>query len=88
MGWEDWIDSMKKFSGNTDTGAIIGLDGSVWAQSASLGLTSEDVAWMLKNFETPSRAYAKGIYVADEKYYCTFSDGDTLRFKKGLCHTL
>eukprot|EP00034_Subulatomonas_tetraspora_P000623 GABW01000878.1.p1 GENE.GABW01000878.1~~GABW01000878.1.p1 ORF type:complete len:125 (-),score=29.71 GABW01000878.1:63-437(-) len=81
MSWQAYVDQQMVGSGFCSTGAIIGLDGSVWATSA--GFNVAEGAALARMFSDPSSAFASGITVAGVKYMCIRADPRSIYGKKG-----
>lgn len=46
-GWQSWVDNMTAYPG-VNVGAIFGLDGSVWAKSASCNPSADEITELVK----------------------------------------
>ncbi|KAG6772652.1 profilin-6-like [Populus alba x Populus x berolinensis] len=88
MSWQQYVDEhlMCDIDGNTLTSAaIIGHDGSVWAQSASFPqFTAEEVAAIMKDFDEPGSLAPTGLFLGGTKYMVIQGEaGAVIRGKKG-----
>ncbi|CAL5396928.1 unnamed protein product [Camellia sinensis] len=88
MSWQTYVDDhlMCDIEGNTLTSAaIIGHDGSVWAQSSSFPqLKPEEIAGMMKDFAEPGYLAPTGLYLGGTKYMVIQGEpGAVIRGKKG-----
>ncbi|KAF9662348.1 hypothetical protein SADUNF_Sadunf18G0043500 [Salix dunnii] len=88
MTWQVYVDEhlMCDIEGNTLTSAaIIGQDGSVWAQSASFPqFTQEEVSAIMKDFEEPGYLAPTGLFLGGTKYMVIQGEpGAVIRGKKG-----
>ncbi|XP_011005518.1 PREDICTED: profilin-6-like [Populus euphratica] len=88
MSWQVYVDDhlMCDIEGNTLTSAaIIGHDGSVWAQSASFPqFTQEEVSAIMKDFEEPGSLAPTGLFLGGTKYMVIQGEpGAVIRGKKG-----
>eukprot|EP01059_Diplonema_ambulator_P008840 TRINITY_DN185_c0_g1_i4.p2 TRINITY_DN185_c0_g1~~TRINITY_DN185_c0_g1_i4.p2 ORF type:complete len:130 (+),score=42.78 TRINITY_DN185_c0_g1_i4:114-503(+) len=86
MSWDSYVDNMVS-SGNVSEGALLGIDGSIWAKSASLNLTPEEAVAIAGGMGEASGAYfqANGCVVAGTKFFTLRFMGDEGIFygKKG-----
>ncbi|KAB5553196.1 hypothetical protein DKX38_010507 [Salix brachista] len=88
MSWQQYVDEhlMCDIDGNTLTSAaIIGHDGSVWAQSATFPqFTAEEVAAIMKDFDEPGSLAPTGLFLGGTKYMVIQGEpGAVIRGKKG-----
>ncbi|CAK7353116.1 unnamed protein product [Dovyalis caffra] len=88
MSWQTYVDEhlMCDIDGHTLTSAaIIGQDGSVWAQSASFPqFTQEEVNAIMKDFDEPGSLAPTGLYLGGTKYMVIQGEpGAVIRGKKG-----
>ncbi|KAJ6743506.1 PROFILIN [Salix viminalis] len=88
MSWQQYVDEhlMCDIDGNTLTSAaIIGHDGSVWAQSATFPqFTPEEVAAIMKDFDEPGSLAPTGLFLGGTKYMVIQGEpGAVIRGKKG-----
>jgi profilin len=71
MSWQDYIDDSLIASGNVSGGALIGLDGNLWARSETLSrISREEIDNLIKGF-TPEgllQLRNNGCFIAQEKY--------------------
>nr|ABW37744.1 Ama v 1.01 allergen [Amaranthus viridis] len=90
MSWQAYVDDhlMCEIDGSENrlsAAAIIGVDGSVWAQSASFPQFKEDeIAAIVKDFEDPGTLAPTGLYLGGTKYMVIQGEpGAVIRGKKG-----
>ncbi|KAK9742068.1 hypothetical protein RND81_03G146300 [Saponaria officinalis] len=88
MSWQTYVDDhlMCDVDGNTLTSAaIVGLDGSVWAQAPTFPqLRTEEVSAILKDFDEPGTLAPVGLYLGGTKYMVIQGEpGVVIRGKKG-----
>jgi len=89
MSWQTYIDDhlmMEISAGHTLTSAaIIGLDGSVWAQSADFpAISPDEIAKLNNGFEEGSVLPQHGLFLGGLKYLVVQGDpGIVVRGKKG-----
>lgn len=83
MSWQSYVDQHLVGTGVVSKAAIVGLDGSVWAKSASLNLTSQEATAIANNFKNPSSFIASGVFVQGEKYMTLRADERSVYYKKG-----
>lgn len=68
MSWQEYVDESMVETGKISKGAIIGLDGSVWAISPELNITEEEINNFISSFSDPSSIREHGLYISTEKY--------------------
>ncbi|XP_047328822.1 profilin [Impatiens glandulifera] len=88
MSWQTYVDEhlMCDIEGSTLTAAaIIGQDGSVWAQSATFPqLNPEEVTGIVNDFEEPGTLAPTGLFLGGAKYMVIQGEpGAVIRGKKG-----
>ncbi|MCL7036082.1 hypothetical protein MKW94_025946 [Papaver nudicaule] len=88
MSWQSYVDDhlMCDIEGNHLTSsAILGLDGSVWAQSAAFPqLKAGEVEAINRDFEEPGTLAPTGLHLAGVKYMVIQGEpGAVIRGKKG-----
>ncbi|KAL7093694.1 hypothetical protein ACP275_11G055100 [Erythranthe tilingii] len=88
MSWQSYIDDhlMAEVDGNHLTSsAILGHDGSVWAQSANFPqLKPEEVTGIMTDFDTPGSLAPTGLYIGGAKYMVIQGEpGAVIRGKMG-----
>lgn len=89
MSWQNYVDDhlMVELSGgrSLSSGAIIGLDGGVWAKSADFPEVSpEEMDALTTGFSDPSTLEEKGIVLNGVKYFTIQGErGTVIRGKKG-----
>uniref|UniRef100_A0A7N1A548 Profilin n=1 Tax=Kalanchoe fedtschenkoi TaxID=63787 RepID=A0A7N1A548_KALFE len=88
MSWQAYVDDhlMCEIEGNNLTSAaIIGLDGSVWAQSEAFPqYKPEEIDAIVKDFEEPGYLAPTGLFLGGTKYMVIQGEpGAVIRGKKG-----
>ncbi|XP_024030867.1 profilin [Morus notabilis] len=89
MSWQSYVDDHLMCDvGDGQTlpaAAIIGVDGSVWAQSASFPqLKPQEVDGIEKDFKEPGHLAPTGLYLGGTKYMVIQGEsGAVIRGKKG-----
>ncbi|KAF6141699.1 hypothetical protein GIB67_027877 [Kingdonia uniflora] len=88
MSWQTYVDDhlMCDIEGhNLTAAAIIGHDGSVWAQSESFPqFKSEEITAILNDFEEPGSLAPTGLFLGGTKYMVIQGEaGAVIRGKKG-----
>ncbi|XP_044463663.1 profilin-A-like [Mangifera indica] len=88
MSWQTYVDEhlMCDIEGQHLTAAaIIGLDGSVWAQSSSFPKCKPDeITNINKDFENPGHLAPTGLFLGETKYMVIQGEpGAVIRGKKG-----
>ncbi|CAA2989615.1 profilin [Olea europaea subsp. europaea] len=89
MSWQSYIDDhlMADIEGNHLTSAaIIGHDGSVWAQSANFPqFKPDEITGIMNDFENPGSLAPTGLYLGGTKYMVIQGEaGAVIRGKKVL----
>lgn len=68
MSWQEYVDSGLVGSGKISMAALVGHDGSVWAQSSNFpGLAAGQLEALLKGFQDPSGLRVEGIRIGNDK---------------------
>ncbi|KAK3436366.1 profilin-1 [Eucalyptus grandis] len=88
MSWQTYVDEhlMCEIEGNHLTSAaIIGCDGSVWAQSSAFPqFKPEEIAAIIKDFDEPGTLAPTGLFLGGMKYMVIQGEpGAVIRGKKG-----
>ncbi|GFZ08502.1 Profilin-1 like [Actinidia chinensis var. chinensis] len=88
MSWQTYVDEhlMCEIEGNSLTAAaIIGQDGSVWAQSATFPqFKPEEITAIMNDFSEPGSLAPTGLYLGGTKYMVIQGEaGAVIRGKKG-----
>ncbi|KAK4479588.1 hypothetical protein RD792_015106 [Penstemon davidsonii] len=88
MSWQTYVDEhlMCDVDGaHLTAAAIIGQDGSVWAQSASFPqFTPQEISNIVKDFEEPGFLAPTGMFLGGAKYMVIQGEpGAVIRGKKG-----
>ena len=88
MSWQTYIDDhlMCEIDGQYLTAsAIIGHDGSVWAQSPNFPqFKPEEIAGIMKDFDEPGSLAPTGLFLGNTKYMVIQGEpGAVIRGKKG-----
>nr|ACG37173.1 histone H4 [Zea mays] len=88
MSWQAYVDDhlLCDIEGqHLSAAAIVGHDGSVWAQSENFPeLKPEEVAGMIKDFDEPGTLAPTGLFVGGTKYMVIQGEpGVVIRGKKG-----
>nr|Q9XF37.1 RecName: Full=Profilin; AltName: Full=Minor pollen allergen Api g 4; AltName: Allergen=Api g 4 [Apium graveolens]AAD29409.1 profilin [Apium graveolens] len=91
MSWQAYVDDhlMCEVEGNPGqtltAAAIIGHDGSVWAQSSTFPqIKPEEIAGIMKDFDEPGHLAPTGLYLGGAKYMVIQGEPNAvIRGKKG-----
>ncbi|KAB2072016.1 hypothetical protein ERO13_A08G243700v2 [Gossypium hirsutum] len=90
MSWQTYVDEhlMCDIEGqgqHLKSAAIVGHDGSVWAQSSAFPqLNASEVTDIMKDFDEPGHLAPKGLHLAGAKYMVIQGEpGAVIRGKKG-----
>lgn len=82
MSWQEYIDSGMIETGHLTDGAILGLDGSIWASSSNLKPSKEEGLSMVQSFSDPTAIRTKGIVLLGQKYIPIKADDRSIYGKK------
>ena len=85
MAWQPYIDSSLVGSGKISSGAILGLDGSIWASSPSLSLTPAETRTLTSAFLDPTPIRSEGFRLSGTKYITIMSTEREIYGKAGAC---
>ncbi|KAL3744445.1 profilin [Eucalyptus grandis] len=88
MSWQQYVDEhlMCEIEGNhLAAAAIIGHDGSVWAQSSSFPqFKPEEITGIMRDFDEPGTLAPTGLYLGGTKYMVIQGEPNAvIRGKKG-----
>ncbi|XP_057957642.1 profilin-2 [Malania oleifera] len=88
MSWQAYVDEhlLCDMEGNhLSAAAIIGHDGTVWAQSATFPpLKTEEITGVMTDFSEPGHLAPTGLYLGNTKYMVIQGEpGAVIRGKKG-----
>jgi profilin len=88
MSWQAYIDTLLKSASCIKKGAIIGLDGSVWARSdgtmgENFNASAEECKKFTALWDNIKDAPMKGFHLEGAKYIVPSTDGDFLFGKSG-----
>ncbi|CAH1425174.1 unnamed protein product [Lactuca virosa] len=88
MSWQAYVDDhlMCEIEGNhLSSAAIIGHDGSIWAQSSSFpSVKPEEITAIINDFNEPGSLAPTGLYLGGTKYMVIQGEaGAVIRGKKG-----
>ncbi|KAJ9551153.1 hypothetical protein OSB04_015198 [Centaurea solstitialis] len=89
MSWQSYIDEhlMDEIEGNyLSAAAIIGHDGSVWAQSATFPqVKPEEITGIMNDFDNPGSLAPTGLFLGGIKYMVIQGEGGVvIRGKKTM----
>eukprot|EP00727_Mastigamoeba_balamuthi_P006272 m51a1_g2264 putative profilin ii (128) ;mRNA; f:339796-340778 len=82
MSWQAYVDQQLIGTGQINQGAILGLDGNIWAKSKDFALKAGEGAKLVANFKDPASAQGSGIYVNGNKYMTLKADANSVYGKK------
>ncbi|KAL8139475.1 hypothetical protein V2J09_005496 [Rumex salicifolius] len=88
MSWQTYVDDhlMCDMEGNQlSSAAILGQDGSLWAQSAAFPqFKPEEISAIMKDFDEPGSLAPTGLFLGGTKYMVIQGEpGAVIRGKKG-----
>jgi len=80
MSWQSYVDQQLVGSGSVSLGAILGLDGSVWAKSAALNISAAEAKALTSAFANPAGAQSTGLFFggASNKYLLVKADDQSI----------
>ena len=81
-GWQRYVDDALIGTHDLSQAAILGLDGSPWAQSQNFNINTSEAQQLLSLFENSTTAFAAGITINGVKYVTTKSDNRSIYGKK------
>lgn len=81
MSWQSYINSLLD-PGTVKAGAIVGLDGGVWAASAGFTVTQAEAVRLVSGFDDPTRLFG-GVYAGGKYYLFLRASDDTIHGKNG-----
>eukprot|EP00161_Ancyromonas_sigmoides_P022041 TRINITY_DN6659_c0_g1_i2.p1 TRINITY_DN6659_c0_g1~~TRINITY_DN6659_c0_g1_i2.p1 ORF type:complete len:187 (+),score=64.47 TRINITY_DN6659_c0_g1_i2:81-563(+) len=82
MSWSEYVEKQLIGTGAVTSGAILGHDGSIWAQSANFKIQGSEGAALNALIGTPA-PFESGIMLGGVKYMCIKSEERSLYGKKG-----
>ncbi|MFE9783267.1 profilin [Streptomyces sp. NPDC005775] len=83
MSWQTYVDEHLVKSGACTAGAIIGFDGTTWAQSAGFALKVGEGQAIVALFQNPADVFPRGVTVAGVKYMGVKGEERSIHGKKG-----
>lgn len=83
MSWQIYVDSNLVGTGKISEGAILGLDSSIWATSASLNLSPNECAALLAAFSDANSVRSNGLTLAGKRNVVFRSDERSIYGKCG-----
>ncbi|KAI8331959.1 profilin [Chlamydoabsidia padenii] len=83
MSWQAFIDQSLVGTGNVSQGAIYGLEGALWAQSAGFQLSPTELNELVTGFSDPSKVQAGGVHLNGVKYLTLRADDRSIYVKQG-----
>lgn len=85
--WQSYVDDNLVGTGYVAKGAIVGSNGSVWAQSSNLNLVEGEGSAMVAGFSNPENVLSNGLYIEGAKYFAIKVDVESqpqvIYLKKG-----
>jgi len=78
--WQDYVEHLTSF-GKVTQAAIVGLDGTIWAQSPELNISSDEISQSLAGFKDDSILLAAGIHINGVKYMYRRPYENQIQFK-------
>ncbi|CAH1229496.1 PFN4 [Branchiostoma lanceolatum] len=83
MSWQAYVDTNMVGTGHVSKGAILGLDGTVWAKSPDFNISAPEAQHIAQNISNPGALQGSGARVEEEKHFCVRADGSFAYTKKG-----
>jgi len=81
MSWQAYVDQQLIGTGHVKQGALVGLDGSVWAYSA--GFNPGDTRKLVSQFANNQSVFSEGVNIGGIKYMGIRADARSIYGKKG-----
>ncbi|CAH1225992.1 profilin [Branchiostoma lanceolatum] len=82
MSWQQYLDQHLVQTQCVTAGAICGLDGSIWAKSNGLEISTDEVATLGRAFTSNEVLIQSGIRIGGVKYIYLSGDDKLIRGKK------
>jgi len=82
MSWQDLVDSNLVGTGQVSKGAILGIDGQVWAKSNGFGLTEQEAQAAARCFSNRDAVLSSGLKLEGDKYFVLQADDERVIGKK------
>ncbi|TPX34235.1 hypothetical protein SmJEL517_g03081 [Synchytrium microbalum] len=88
MSWQAYVDNSMVGTKSLSRGAIVGLNGGIWAISPNLKISPVEATALVNSFKDASAARGSGLYLNGQKYFFLGGDDRTVRGKLGAggCH--
>jgi len=67
MSWQEYVDSALVGTGKISEAAIIGHDGTLWAQSPSFTINPDQFTRLFQSFTNPSIIRSEGLKFGNDK---------------------
>jgi len=83
MSWQAYVDTNLLGTKKVNQGAILGLDGNVWAKSSGLNITPAEGKLIVSGFSNNSQFQEKGLNVGGVKYMFLRAQDHSVIGKKG-----
>eukprot|EP00158_Paraphelidium_tribonemae_P001773 Partr_v1_DN24792_c0_g1_i1_m37177 putative Binds to actin and affects the structure of the cytoskeleton. At high concentrations, profilin prevents the polymerization of actin, whereas it enhances it at low concentrations (By len=83
MSWQSYVDTNLVGTQKVQKAAIHGLDGNVWATSAGLKFTPQEVQKLISGFKDAGPLRASGLHMAGVKYIVLRADDRSIYGKQG-----
>lgn len=78
MSWQAYIDNNLVSSGKIHSAAIYAHDGSIWAISPSISLSTEALLSLVNAFDNASDVRSNGLHVAGRRFIVFRSDNRSI----------
>jgi len=83
MSWDSYVNDQLLATKKVQEAIICGHDGSVWAKSAGVAPTAEELGHIAKNFGNVEVMSMSGMKLGGEKFMFLQADNNIMRGKKG-----
>eukprot|EP01010_Urceolus_cornutus_P001722 NODE_2290_length_587_cov_614.375465_g1813_i0.p2 GENE.NODE_2290_length_587_cov_614.375465_g1813_i0~~NODE_2290_length_587_cov_614.375465_g1813_i0.p2 ORF type:complete len:145 (-),score=53.66 NODE_2290_length_587_cov_614.375465_g1813_i0:152-529(-) len=82
MSWQSWADNVAAYPGVAGA-ALVGFDGSIWAQSAGFVGNAAEAAKIASMIDSPDTARASGFHLAGKKHFVIIATPGQISGKAG-----
>lgn len=82
MSWQDYVDVQLLGNGTIRHAAMIGHDGSIWAQSAGFKMDQANITKVTQAHANPGVVQMGGLTMNDKKFMFIRGDDQTVILKK------
>ncbi|KAL0487562.1 profilin [Acrasis kona] len=83
MSWQNYVDSNLVGTGNFTQGAIVGIQGGVWAATPGFTVGNNEILTLANGFKNPDSVRTNAPMVAGNKYMVVKADDRSIYGKLG-----